>query len=89
MIKPILRNGLILLPALLVLAMLIRGLADPVLGDSLPTLGEYYRQNFLADTGASSAVAAILLDYRLFDSLFEAGILLIAVTGIVFMVKNK
>ncbi len=89
MTKPFLRMFLVLLPAALVLAMLARGLNDPELTASLPVLGDYYRQNFVADTGASSAVAAILLDYRLFDSLFEAGILLIAVTGIVFMVKNK
>ena len=89
MIKAFLRRFLALLPAGLVLAMLARGLRDPALPVTLPDLGNYYRQNFMADTGASSAVAAILLDYRLFDSLFEAGILLIAVTGIVFMVKNK
>lgn len=52
---------------------------------STPYLKEYYLKHFLADTGAMNSVSAIYLDYRIFDSIFEAGILLIAVTGIIFI----
>lgn len=41
-----------------------------------------------AETGSRNLVTAILLDYRLFDSLFEAGILLIAVSGIIWISKH-
>ena len=40
------------------------------------------------ETGSRNLVTAILLDYRLFDSLFEAGILLIAVSGIIWISKH-
>jgi multicomponent Na+:H+ antiporter subunit B len=52
---------------------------------STPYLKEYYLKHFLTDTGAMNSVSAIYLDYRIFDSIFEAGILLIAVTGIIFI----
>lgn len=46
---------------------------------------DYYIENGLAETSSKNLVTAIYLDYRLFDSFFEASILLIAVTGIAFM----
>jgi len=49
---------------------------------------DYYISNALLETGSKNIVTAIYLDYKLFDSLFEAGILLIAVSGIVFMSKK-
>ncbi|BES65815.1 hypothetical protein SANA_22540 [Gottschalkiaceae bacterium SANA] len=49
---------------------------------------DYIMQRGYAETGAKNLVSAIYLDYRLFDSLFEAGILLITVVGIVFMAKS-
>lgn len=52
---------------------------------SIPYLKEYYLEHFVQDTGALNSVTAIYLDYRIFDSIFEAGILLIAVTGIIFI----
>ncbi|QRN85563.1 hypothetical protein JR334_11540 [Clostridia bacterium] len=52
---------------------------------STPYLKDYYLSHFLQDTGAMNSVTAIYLDYRIFDSIFEAGILLIAVTGIIFI----
>lgn len=45
----------------------------------------YYVENGLRETSSMNLVTAIYLDYRLFDSFFEASILLIAVTGIAFM----
>lgn len=49
---------------------------------------DYFAAFGLEDTGANNLVTAILLDYRLFDSLFEAGILLIAVSGIIWISKH-
>ncbi len=43
----------------------------------------YIMQNFEADTGARNAVAAIYLNYRVYDTLFEALLLLIAIVGII------
>ncbi len=48
----------------------------------------YFFQHAANETGAKNIVASIYLDYRLFDSLFEASILLIAVSGITFISKK-
>jgi len=45
----------------------------------------YYIRNGLQETSSLNLVTAIYLDYRLFDSFFEASILLVVVTGIAFM----
>ncbi len=50
---------------------------------------DYYVSNTLKETGSRNIVTGIYLDYRLFDSLFEAGILLIAVSGIIFMQRRR
>ncbi len=42
----------------------------------------YVLANFEAETGARNAVAAIYLTYRVYDTLFEALLLLIAIIGI-------
>lgn len=49
----------------------------------------FFAANALQDTGSMNTVTAIYLDYRLFDSLFEAGILLIAVSGIMWISQHK
>jgi len=49
----------------------------------------FFGSNAYLDTGSYNAVTAIYLDYRLFDSLFEAGILLIAVAGIMWISQHK
>ncbi len=50
---------------------------------------DYIAATGFADTGSRNLVTAILLDYRLFDSLFEAGILLIAVSGVIWISKHE
>ncbi|MFP4286675.1 MAG: hydrogen gas-evolving membrane-bound hydrogenase subunit E [Candidatus Izemoplasmataceae bacterium] len=52
------------------------------------TLKEYFAAFAYQETGSRNIVTAILLDYRLFDSLFEAGILLIAVSGVIWISKH-
>ncbi|HAE61774.1 MAG TPA: hypothetical protein DCG38_05530 [Eubacteriaceae bacterium] len=46
-------------------------------------VADYYIQNFLKDTYARNGVAAIYLNYRVFDSIFETLILLVSVTAVI------
>jgi len=46
-----------------------------------PSLYLYMIQNFLQDTDSKNAIAAILLNYRMYDTMFEALILLTAIIG--------
>lgn len=49
---------------------------------------EYYMENTLNEVYSRNVVTGIYLDYRLFDSIFEAGILLVSVAGVIFMAKK-
>ena len=44
-------------------------------------IASYYIFNFASDTGAGNAVAAIYLNYRMFDTIFEALILLVSIVA--------
>ncbi len=46
-----------------------------------PVLYDYIITNFVEDTHAQNAVASILLNYRMYDTMFEALILLAAIIG--------
>ncbi len=46
-----------------------------------PTLYKYMIVRFEEDTAAHNAIAAILLNYRMYDTMFEALILLTAIIG--------
>ncbi len=46
-----------------------------------PLLYAYVIRNFVADTAAHNAVAALLLNYRMYDTMFEVLILLTAIIG--------
>jgi multisubunit Na+/H+ antiporter MnhB subunit len=46
-----------------------------------PVMYDYVVQNFEEDTHAKNAVASILLNYRMYDTMFEALILLAAIIG--------
>jgi multicomponent Na+:H+ antiporter subunit B len=48
-----------------------------------PFLAEYYLAHFVEDTFAENAVAAIYLNYRMYDSIFETLILLVSVTAVI------
>ncbi|QSX08996.1 hypothetical protein J0B03_02705 [Alkalibacter rhizosphaerae] len=48
-----------------------------------PYVVDYYIANFTKDTFAQNAVAAIYLNYRMFDSMFETLILLVSVTAVI------
>lgn len=49
---------------------------------------DYFTKNTLSEIGAKNVVTGIYLDYRLFDSLFEAGILFVVAAAILFMGKE-
>lgn len=49
----------------------------------------HYIENTYEETGSKNYVTGIYLDYRLFDSIFEASTLLIAVVGIIFIAKEE
>lgn len=46
-----------------------------------PVLYEYVTESFYEDTASRNAVASILLNYRMYDTMFEALILLTAIIG--------
>lgn len=43
----------------------------------------YYQQHYARDTGAGNIVAAIYLNYRIFDSMLETLMLLVSATAVV------
>lgn len=49
---------------------------------------DYFIEESLNDVHSRNIVTGIYLDYRLFDSIFEAGILLVSVAGVIFMTKE-
>ena len=50
-------------------------------------VAEYYIRHFQADTGASNAVAAIYLNYRMYDTVFEALILFVSIIAMLHFFK--
>ncbi|MBS4538354.1 hypothetical protein GOQ27_07750 [Clostridium sp. D2Q-11] len=49
---------------------------------------DYLLENGYKETGSQNLITAVYLDYRLYDSIFEAGVLLVTVSGIIFMSKK-
>jgi multicomponent Na+:H+ antiporter subunit B len=49
----------------------------------------FFSNNGYYDTGSLNLVTGIYLDYRLFDSIFEAAILLIAVSGVMLISEHS
>lgn len=52
-------------------------------------LFKYYQSNFYQDTGALNGVAAIYLNYRVFDTIFEALLLLVSIIGIIYFSRHE
>lgn len=77
--------------ALLMVALFVLIVQFPV--NSIETISEYvstyYTAHFLSDTGASNAVTAIYLNYRVFDTLFEALLLLVSIIGIIHFSRHE
>lgn len=60
----------------------------PELSSYNSTSYDYYSVKTLSEVGSKNMVTGIYLDYRLFDSLLEAGILFVVTAGILFMGKK-
>ncbi len=68
------------------LLMMLRFLESGFLVNELSS--NYYILNSYTEVGSKNIVTGIYLDYRLLDSIFEAGILLVSVAGVIFMSKK-
>lgn len=49
---------------------------------------DFYLENGYSDTGARNIVAAVYLDYRLLDSIFETSLLLLTIAGVVHLARE-
>jgi len=49
---------------------------------------DYFIEKSFTEVHSKNIVTGIYLDYRLFDSIFEAGILLVSVAGVIFMTRE-
>jgi multisubunit Na+/H+ antiporter MnhB subunit len=61
----------------------------PSFGNPLMLVSQRYLENSAADTGAANVVAAIILDYRAYDTLGEATVLFTAVVGVLTVMRRK
>ncbi len=61
----------------------------PPFGDPLMVVSSRYLENASADTGAANVVAAVILDYRAYDTLGEATVLFTAVVGVLTVMRRK
>ncbi len=77
--------------AIIVLSLVMFFAAYPF-GKNKMTVGEYYLNNGVAQTGAANIVTSVVLDYRGFDTLGEVSVLFAAAAGVAilfFMVGDK
>jgi len=81
-------TGLILL--LVLVAFLVWGmlLIHPFGYPDASHMDDYIIENAQEETGSNNVVAAVLFDYRGFDTLGEATILFTAVTGVLFLLRT-
>lgn len=61
----------------------------PPFGEPLLETSRYYLQNAAADTGAANIIAAIILDYRAYDTLGEVTVLLTAILGTLSVLRLR
>ncbi len=56
---------------------------------SLPILSRLVIENYSADTLADNSVASVYLNYRIFDTIFEALMLLVSVMGVIHFSRHE
>lgn len=61
----------------------------PVFGEPIMRISETYSEQGLVDTGAANIVAAVLLDYRGYDTLGEATVLMTAALGVLTVTRRQ
>ncbi len=62
-------------------------LSLPSFGNPLMKVASYYIENGLNEVGASNLVAAVILDYRGYDTLGEATVLFTSVIGVLSLLR--
>lgn len=75
--------SLLRLLAVLIGASLMLGIYSTSFESFGTQLKEFFTTDFLAETGASNSVAAIYLNYRVYDTLFEALMLMVSVIEVI------
>ncbi len=73
----------------LVAAVLTFFLSFPTMAAKTPILFEAIMNNYVTDTHAENAVASVYLHYRVFDTVFEALMLLVSVMGVVHFSRHE
>jgi len=86
MIKKI-RTPLLIIMLIFIFLFSLSGIPGILEEEPDSTIGDLVIERGYSDTSSKNLVAAILLDYRLFDSVFEAAILLISAAGVLYMTK--
>ena len=64
-------------------------MGDPAMARNADAPARHYLEHGLDETGAGNAVAAVLLDYRAYDTLGEATVLFAAVLGAVTLLRRR
>ncbi len=81
------------LAALILLAVLTGAVvlptSDPAPAGAPTPVRDYLLEHGLHETGAVNLVAAVYLGYRLYDTLGEAIVLLLAVSAILFVLESE
>ena len=75
--------------AVLSLALFYAAVSIPAFGSPIMEAGAFMLKDCGRGTGAANVVCAVTLDYRGFDTLGEASILLAAVSGVVVVLAAK
>lgn len=79
----------ILLAALLLSGIILLAVVAETPSSESPPIVERIRDAAPAETGATNLVSAIYLGYRAYDTLGEALVLLLAVTGVHFFARDE
>ena len=72
--------------AICMMVLWLSGRFDTTLTNQVMT---YYNENAFQDTGSTNVVTAIYLNYRVYDTLFEALMLLISILAVVYFSRHE
>jgi multisubunit Na+/H+ antiporter MnhB subunit len=81
-------GGIVLVLALIALVVTVFA-ALPTFGEPKMTVSQHYLESGPEDTGATNIVTAVLLDFRGFDTLGEATVILTAVLGVLVVLRQR
>jgi multicomponent Na+:H+ antiporter subunit B len=76
------------LAAVLLLSLKIFRLVPPF-GEPLMSVSRHYLENGASEVGAANLVAAVILDYRAYDTLGEVTVLLTAIVGTLTVLRSR